>query len=110
MVLRLLVILISSHLSGLKCIGQSKFIKGGYRTTSSTSQIIQDLRWAPQGQGVGGGGTLIFSYIHRLGSFFWSQNFEFHFFGGGGVQKNKYFLGVMILWIFFGEFTKLDYI
>ena len=25
----------------------------------------------------GGGGTLIFSYIPRLGSFLWVQNFEF---------------------------------
>ena len=28
------------------------------------------------------GGTLIFSYIRRLGSYFWVQNFEFQFFGG----------------------------
>ena len=46
-------------------------------------------------QGGGGGGTLIFTYIRRLGSFFGVQNFEFQYFfwGGGGVQKNKYFLG-----------------
>ena len=30
----------------------------------------------------GGGGTLIFSYIRRLGSFFWVQNFEFQYFWG----------------------------
>ena len=31
--------------------------------------------------GVGGGGTLIFSYIvHRLGLFFGVQNFEFQYF------------------------------
>ena len=28
---------------------------------------------------VGGGGTLIFSYIRRLGSFFLVQNFEFQY-------------------------------
>ena len=39
----------------------------------------------------GGGGTLIFSYIHRLSPFFWVQNFEFRYFFG--FQKNKYFLG-----------------
>ena len=39
----------------------------------------------------GGGGTLIFSYIRRLGPFFWVQNFEFRYFLG--FQKNKYFLG-----------------
>ena len=30
--------------------------------------------------GGGGGGTLIFSYIHRLGTFFLVQNFEFQYF------------------------------
>ena len=40
----------------------------------------------------GGGGTLMFLYIRRLGSLFWAQNFEFqYFFLGGGVQKNEYF-------------------
>ena len=36
------------------------------------------------------GGTLIFSYKRRLGSFLGVQNFEFLFFWG--IQKNKYFL------------------
>ena len=35
-------------------------------------------------RGGGGGGTLIFLYVHRLRSFFGVQNFEFHYFGGGG--------------------------
>ena len=30
----------------------------------------------------GGGGTLIFSYIRRLGPFFGVQNFEFQYFLG----------------------------
>ena len=30
----------------------------------------------------GGGGTLIFSYIRRLGTFFGGQNFEFQYFWG----------------------------
>ena len=30
----------------------------------------------------GGGGTLIFSYIRRLGPFFGVQNFEFRYFFG----------------------------
>ena len=38
-----------------------------------------------------GRGTLIFSYIHRLGSFFGVQNFEFQYLWG--FQKNEYFLG-----------------
>ena len=42
-------------------------------------------------QGGGGGGTLIFSYIRRLGPFFLVQNFEFQYFLG--FQKNKYFFG-----------------
>ena len=34
------------------------------------------------------GGTLIFSYIHRLGPFLGVPNFEFqYFFWGEGVQK-----------------------
>ena len=28
------------------------------------------------------GGTLIFLYIRKLGSFCWAQKFEFQFFGG----------------------------
>ena len=48
----------------------------------------------------GGGGTLIFSYIRRLG--FKILNFNIFFFGGGGgVQKNEYFFGKKILLIFF---------
>ena len=39
----------------------------------------------------GGGGTLIFSYIHRLGPFWGVQNCESHYLGG--FQKNEYFLG-----------------
>ena len=39
--------------------------------------------------GRGGGVTLIFSCIRRLGLFLGVQNFEFHFFfgGGGGVEN-----------------------
>ena len=59
--------------------------------------------------GGGGGGILIFSYLHRLGSFFGVQNFEFQyflgfseiFFWGGGMK---------ILWIFFEGRQKFDYI
>ena len=60
------------------------------------------------------GGTLIFSYIRRLGTFFGVQNFKFcisiFFFGGGGgggwgFRKINIFLGVKILWIFFGVIT-----
>ena len=32
--------------------------------------------------GGGGGGTLIFSHIPRLGPFFWVQNSEFQYFFG----------------------------
>ena len=40
-----------------------------------------EARTRAQGVG-GGGGTPIFSYIRRLGSFFGVQNFEFQYFGG----------------------------
>ena len=38
------------------------------------------VSWSAVSQGGGGGGTLIFSYIRRLGPFFGVQNFEFRFF------------------------------
>ena len=47
------------------------------------------------------GGTLIFSYIHRLGSFFGVQNFEIQYFLGFFFSENAYILGLKILWIFF---------
>ena len=56
----------------------------------------------------GGGGTLIFSHIHRLELFFGVQNSEFQYFGG--FQKNEYFLGYEdFVDIFFwgGVITKL---
>ena len=55
-----------------------------------------------QGGGVGGG-TLIFSYIRRLGSLFWVQNFEFQYFFGFFFRKMIIFwgAGMKILWIFF---------
>ena len=41
----------------------------------------------------GGGGVeaLIFSYIRRLGTFFWVQNFDFQYFLG--VSEKQIFLG-----------------
>ena len=44
------------------------------------------------GWGPGGGGTLIFTYIHRLVSFFGFKILNFNIFGG--FQKNEYFFGV----------------
>ena len=60
-------------------------------------------------------GTLIISYIHRLGSFLGVQNFELHLFiiffffflGGGGVRKMNIFGGMKILWIFLGGCHKI---
>ena len=52
----------------------------------------------------GGGGTLIFFYMRRLGLFFGVQNFESQFFGG--FQKNI-FWGMKILWIFWGSHHKI---
>ena len=51
-----------------------------------------------------GGNALIFPYIRRLGSSFWVQNFEFQYLGG---QKNEYFGGMKILWIFFGGSSQI---
>ena len=57
------------------------------------------------------GGTLMFSYIRRLGPFLEVQNFEFQYFLG--FQKNEYFSGMKVLWISLrylcGVITKLDH-
>ena len=45
---------------------------------------------------VGGGGTLIVSYIRRLGSFFGVQNFKFQYFLGF-FRKINIFGGLKIL-------------
>ena len=54
----------------------------------------------------GGGGTLIFSYIRRLVPFFWDQIFEFQYFLGV-FRKMNIFLGMKILWLFFGGHPKI---
>ena len=64
------------------------------------SQFKVPDKWGLLGSpyGGGGGGTLIFSYIRRLGSFYGVQNFEFLYFGG--FQRNEYFLGGMKISLF----------
>ena len=52
--------------------------------------------------GGGGGGTLIFSYIRRLGSFLWFKILNFNIFG---FFKKNYILGYED---FLGVITKLD--
>ena len=50
----------------------------------------------------GGGGTLVFSYIRRLGSFFGFKSLNFNIFLG--FQKNEYFWGyVDFVDIFWGH-------
>ena len=58
------------------------------------------------------GGTLIFSYICKLGHFWGSKFFNFNIFfvGGGGSEKLILFGGMKVLLIFLGVITKLDYI
>ena len=51
--------------------------------------------------GGGGGGSLIFSYIRRLGSFLWVKHFKFQYFWGF-YEKLIFFVGMKILWIFLG--------
>ena len=52
--------------------------------------------------GGGGGGTLIFSYIRRLGPFFfWFKTLCFNIFFGF-LEKRIFLGGIKILWIFFG--------
>ena len=54
---------------------------------------------------MGGGGTLIFSYIRRRRVILGVQNFEFLFFPR--FQKNEYVLGMKILWSFLGGHQKI---
>ena len=54
--------------------------------TLFTRECSSNERVPPSGEGWGGG-TLIFSYIHRLGPFNWAQNFEFQYFFGGFSEK-----------------------
>ena len=60
-------------------------------------------------EGGGGGVTLIFSYIRRLGSFLGVQNFEFLFFWGV-FRKMNIFGVTRFRCLFLGIITKLDYI
>ena len=49
-------------------------------------------------------------YFHTYvgaGNFFWVQNFEVQFVCFSGCQKNEYFLGMKILWIFIGGRHKI---
>ena len=65
-----------------------------------------DMPYASPSGGVGG--TLIFSYLRRLGSFFLLKISSFKIFWG--FQKNEYFLGYEDLKNIFGAITKLDII
>ena len=49
-------------------------------------------------------GTLIFSYIRRLGSFLGGKKFKFQYIWG--FHKNECFGVMKILWIFFGGHHK----
>ena len=55
----------------------------------------------------GGGGTLVFSYIRRLGSFFGLKTLNFNIFLGFSEKLIIYFWGMKILWIFFGGHHKI---
>ena len=70
--------------------------------------------WSPAGKGltswlpfVGGGGTLIFSHIRRLGPFFWVQNSEFKYFLGFSKKMNIFLGYEDCVDFFWGVITKL---
>ena len=57
-----------------------------------------------------GEGTLILSYIHRLGLFFWGGGVKILNFNLlGFFRKMNIFGGMLKLWIFLGAIAKLDY-
>ena len=52
---------------------------------TDTQKKIRLISFLPSDMPSGGGGggvALIFSYIRRLGTFFWVQNFDFQYFWG----------------------------
>ena len=68
------------------------------KVTLSTNTTLFELR-----RGGGGGCTLIFSCILRLGLLFWVQTFfEFQYFLGFSEKLISWGGGMKILWIFFG--------
>ena len=60
------------------------------------------------GGGGGEGGTLIFSYIRRLGPIVIVQILNFNIFGG--FRKIYIFWGMKSFWIILRVITKFDYI
>ena len=70
---------------------------------------VRVLDSKPRGlpRGGGGGGTLIFSHIRRLGPFFFGfKILNFNIFWG--FEKNEHFLGgIKILWIYFWGHHKI---
>ena len=68
--------------------------------TAGELRLARDMA-TPQGGGGGGGGTLCYCHTY-VGSayFFGFKILNFNIFWG--FQKNKFFLGMKILWIFFG--------
>ena len=75
------------------------------RLARSRRNVQFTKRNQPDNQG-GGGGTLIFSHIRRLGPFFGFKILNFNIFWG--FQKNEFFLGVCrFSGSFLGVTTKL---
>ena len=72
----------------------------------TTTQHLTPVRLEPAAPGGGGGGTLMFSHIRRLGPFFWVQNSEFQYYFGFS-EKLISFWGMKILWIFFWGHHKI---
>ena len=74
--------------------------------TKQHCSLLSPSMRLPSPRGGGGGGTLIFSYIRRLGTIFWVQNFVFQFLwggGGGGFRKINIFRCEDFVDIFWGS-------
>ena len=80
---------------------QRQTLKQEYNRGKATSTIFLN-----EIQSQGGGGTLIFSYIRRLGSFFGFKILNFIIFLG--FSEKVIIFGMKNLWIFFGVITKFD--
>ena len=72
------------------CAQKDRLIENCFRNILPKTRSLIDIQIrAPVGV------TLMFSYKRRVGPFwgFKILNFNIFFWGGGGVQKNEYFLG-----------------
>ena len=81
-------------------VGLSGWLVDWLRNKQTDSYILLHtaLKHWPAFWGEGWGGTLILSYISRIGPFLKVQNFELHFWRGGGVGRSDKWICLGVWW------------